>query len=80
MAGKSEIRRYLGSSNGIADVPHGLNQGRLANSFAQASDENLHEFGIVFVGMFPNAFAQLRAGKYSAGLAHEDLEQHELAG
>jgi hypothetical protein len=54
----------------VSDVAHCLNQLRRADFFSQSPDEDFHQFGIVFVRMFPDAFAQFRAGEDATGLAY----------
>ena len=43
--------------DGIAHVPNGVNQRRIADFSSQASDENLHQLGVIFVRVFPYPFA-----------------------
>ena len=54
----------------VSDVAHCLDQLRRADFFSQSPDEDFHQFGIVFVRMFPDAFAQFRAGEDATGLAY----------
>ena len=44
-------------ANRVADIAHGMNQRRIANFLSQPSDENLHEFRVVFILVFPDLLA-----------------------
>ena len=56
--------------NRVADVTHRTNQRRITDFFSQSSDENLHQFRVIFVLVLPNAFTQFSAGKDTARLTH----------
>jgi len=43
-----------------------MNQRWIADFLSQSSDENFHQFRVVFVRMLPNAFAQFGARKDAA--------------
>src|SRR5439155_19125784 len=43
--------------NRVADVTHRMNERRIANFLAQPPNKNLHQFRVVFVSVFPDAFA-----------------------
>jgi hypothetical protein len=57
-----------------------MNEERVADFFSQPSDENFDQLRIVFVRVLPNTFAQFSAREDAAWLAHEHLQQHQLAG
>jgi len=50
-----------------------VNQRRFAKFPSEPTNEHFNQLGIVFVGVFPNAFAQLRPREHAAGLAHQYL-------
>ena len=61
------------SADRITNVTHGVNQRRITNFSSQPSDENLDQLRVVFVCVFPDAFAKLRAREDTARLPHQHL-------
>ena len=57
----------------ITNAAHSVNQGRVADFFAQSSDKNFYELRVVFMLVFPNGFAEFGAGKNAARFAQECL-------
>jgi hypothetical protein len=52
-----DVSAALAGIDGIAYVAHGVNERRIADLSSQASDENLHQLGVIFVRVFPYSFA-----------------------
>src|SRR5438046_9727746 len=66
-------------ANCVTDVAHCMNQRWIADFLSQSSDENFHQLRVIFVLVFPDAFAQSGAGESAARLPHKHFQQHQLA-
>src|SRR5215510_7563372 len=74
-------RRKLtsGGGDGITYMANSVNQRRFAELLSESTNEHFNQLGVVFVFVFPDAFAQFRAREHASGLAHQHLQQHQLA-
>src|SRR5206468_6262204 len=61
------------SANGISDVANRVDQRGFAQLFSQSTNEHFNQLGVVFVCVFPDALAQLRAREDAAWFAHQHL-------
>lgn len=69
----------FGSTDSIADMADRVNHRWFAQLLSQPANEDLNELGVIFVCVLPDALAQLSAREHAAGLAHQDLQQHQFA-
>jgi hypothetical protein len=56
-----------------------MNQLRFPEFLSQSTNEHLNQFGVVFVFMFPNTFAELGACECASRFPHQHLQQRQLA-
>ena len=59
---KPNLRRL----DSITDVPYCVDQRRITDFFSEPADEYFDQLGIILMGVFPNALAQLRAREDTA--------------
>src|ERR1700732_2469776 len=67
-------------ANRVSNMAHGVNQWRITDFFSQTADEDFHQFGVVFMGMLPNAFSYFGPREYTIRFTHEHFQQRQLAG
>src|SRR4029453_43247 len=56
-SGRSRKSGTLAGINRVTYVAHRMNERRIADFSSQASDENLHQLGVIFVRVLPYPFA-----------------------
>ena len=62
----AECLTVLAGIDRIADVAYGVNQRRITELFSQPTDEHFDQLRVVFMRVFPNAFAQFCSRKGAA--------------
>src|SRR5215468_10357939 len=79
ISSRSSRNINVGGGEGVTDVANGVNQRRVAELLSQSTNEHFNQLGVVFVCVFPDTLAQLRAREHASRLAHQHLQQHHLA-